>query len=87
MVRIFLRKVSKERRLKEKIKKVQGILVAGNRIMIVLNDLPTKKELDEIIKILSYDEWELVSPSKSKFNYRQFIRENKLRRKRSLKVR
>jgi len=81
VVRVFFRKIAKETRIKRDVPNVVGTLIAGNRLMVVLKGLPTESEIRKILDILNSEEWELVSPSKSRFNYKQFIKENRLKRK------
>jgi len=81
VVRVFFRKVAKETRIKRDIPNVAGTLIAGDRLMVILKRLPTEAEIRKILDILNTEEWEIVSPSKSKFNYRQFIKESRLKRK------
>jgi len=81
VVRVFFRKVAKERRIRRDIPNVVGTMVSGNKMMIVFKSLPTQAEINKILEILNTEEWEQVSPSNSKFNYKQYIKESKLKRR------
>jgi hypothetical protein len=79
VVRVFFRKVSKETRLRRDIPAVIGTLVSGNTMMIELDQPPTSKIIKQILNILNTEEWEMVSPSKSRFNIRRLVKESWIR--------
>jgi len=81
VVRIFFRKISKETRLKRDIPGVVGTMISGNRIMISMNRIPSDTDIQNILRILNSEEWELISPSKSKFDTKRITREERIRRR------
>jgi len=80
-VRLFFRKVPIERKLR-RLKYVKGVVRAGDRVMVTLDRMVSNRELNEIIRLLNSEEWELISPSKSMINYRQYVKESRLKDRR-----